>query len=217
MPSPNGQNASYTLNFRAPQVSCEEKTTNYTVSGPLSTSWIMFNSSWDRYSSLTVTKSQYYGWFPVATYDTASDGTFTFLVQSKALECKPMSAQYKLNVSYLKGIREIQYTKQDTRPLPFNDDPRYTWHWPETRDPTIDDVPVDTPEFKNWTTRASEMLTSWNAFAILDASFQSMQYTWNQTGKFSTRRANFTLPNGTQVEGNPWVSTILLNNCKSLL
>jgi hypothetical protein len=47
IPPPAGQNMSYTMTFRAPQVSCVETITNMTMQGPPGLEKTLFNASWD--------------------------------------------------------------------------------------------------------------------------------------------------------------------------
>ncbi|KAH7380144.1 hypothetical protein BKA66DRAFT_609988 [Pyrenochaeta sp. MPI-SDFR-AT-0127] len=208
MPSPEGQNSSYSLGFRAPQLSCQETITNSTVSGTLYDSRLVFNSTWNRESSLTITQTEQFGWYPMANYTSPLNATFTFPIQTKALDCNPISVQYNVDISYVKGIRDIQYTRKDPQPLNFTDMAWYTFPWSETRKANITDVPVDTPEFKAWEAKVKEDISTWNMFALLDASMPSLEYNWNQTGKFWVKKTNFTLSNGTQVEGSPWQAVV---------
>lgn len=63
-------------------------------------------------------------------------------------------------------------------------------------------VPVESPEFKKWEVTAKDVLYSWNIYALLDASMQSMKYNWTQLNTNSGNDANFTLANGTRVAGS---------------
>lgn len=61
-PSPDGQNSSYSLDFRGPQVSCETTAQNITVPGRLEDPWILFNTTWFG-AQLIVQHTEFFGWY----------------------------------------------------------------------------------------------------------------------------------------------------------
>lgn len=132
----------------------------------------------------------------------AINSTFTFLGVSKTLRCTPQVVKYHLNVSYANGLRNIEYSKLDSKPVLFPGYVSCVFPRNSTLDPNITHVPVETAKFKEWEIAAKNVLYGWNIYALLDASMQSMKYNWTQININYGSDANFILENGTQVAGN---------------
>ncbi|KAF1842004.1 uncharacterized protein K460DRAFT_409441 [Cucurbitaria berberidis CBS 394.84] len=194
------------LPFRAPQLSCQETIKKSTILDSEHTKLALFNITWDRKTSLTISQTKMLEWYPIASdvilfYSPdrypSHNSTYTILIQTELLECQPITMQYNLSISYEKGVRQLEYSKNDSKP--FHHDSNITFPWSEAGLSEFPGLNINSSEFKNWPSKVGEAIQNWNVLALLDASLQTVEYQWYRT-EFTLRPKNITLPNGTQVE-----------------
>ncbi|KAF2652967.1 hypothetical protein K491DRAFT_780657 [Lophiostoma macrostomum CBS 122681] len=203
LPAPRGENSSYHLEFRAPQLVCTESvrnTTNVTAADPRPIDTTVFSTTWNNNDSFTLSQERFLGWFfPDSTQDTVAR-----ISEVRTLSCQPQSALYDLNISYVKGVQQSSYSIKDVQPFGLEDNGCFF----------VTNPPESTPASCNTNATTGSMfavanislatlkrtLESWNEFAPLDAMLQNMQYNYSVSNTLTSLPAGeFVLENGTAV------------------
>jgi hypothetical protein len=223
MSSPEGQNSSYVLEYRIPQISCD-RTVNTTTMVYPNTSLNVFNSAWNASSDagFIITQLQEIGRVYKGTGQQSGEqgdvfvepGDFwestSFVVEKTELLCRPTSAELHLNKSYRSGVQQLEYVKSDIQPLRIQTKMEFSSNG-------------DTPEFREWTSALKREFELWNTYAVLDAALLGVVYTWNVSSVWTEGGSNVevTLSNGTKLgdKNTTWVISSAMNldtvhNCK---
>ncbi|KAF2275424.1 uncharacterized protein EI97DRAFT_434264 [Westerdykella ornata] len=205
-----GQNVSYTMQFRGPQVSCVEQVTNITQEGDFNQVAI-FNTTWDSNHTFVKSVHRYVGYFTESNHSNFVGDIFhlpdeeapkTFLaIEQTQLRCDTFSMLYNLNISYERGVQQIKYSLTDAQPLQLRK--RFFAYSKPGR---LDLPDISGKDFAQWPEVMKKLLESWSVFAIVDALLLNMKYSWiNQIGpefanNASTSIGEWKLDNGTVVK-----------------
>jgi hypothetical protein len=172
----------------------------------LSKEWTMFNSTWDTGNLLTIQQVVISGFYPSSARLRSPDAEAKHVTRTKTMVCHPIMKSNRLHVSYAEGRPRFRVEQSDLENIPFLRRNEFFYR-PEigNRDNNKSDVPVETPEFKSWTSVMNTQVRNSETFALLDASLLSLEHIWNQTTNcFVSGPQDLTLPNGTVVTGDRW-------------
>lgn len=176
LPFQQGQNATYSLSFRAPQLSCQRNVTKETVRGMNSTTDDIpgFDSQFDtrqnRTGTFRVTSWRYKG-LPVADKSVLSEfgvNPCDVEIETTTLACTPHTMLYDLRIQNVNGIQSVTYTVKDPKPLTNPDAEIWTW----TSNSTT------FPEYERFVANMNTKLESWYPYSILDVALASLGSSW---------------------------------------
>jgi hypothetical protein len=176
-PTP-AENMSYTLNFRGPQLSCE--TSFVDLSGYRSDQNDIpdtFNLKWEDSSNsrpnLTI-KSVPSGKFEQLIYDSNGPNSTYWIgpVSLSIVTCRPVSVMYEVRIAYIKGNRQISYTKND----PQSFEPELIVWFPHETTRSKLESDLQTPEGKSWVAEVKGKLEDWNTWSLLQVSLSTIEY-----------------------------------------
>lgn len=209
--APSGENASYHLEFRAPQLKCSEvvkNVTNVTVMrsihgyGFVEFNATVFSTTWNKNDSFNLVQERFLGYF--TTKLNSTHNTVGRISEFRTLSCQPQSALYNLNIFYVKGVQQSSFSIKDIKPFNLDrngcfwvfDPPDYT----AASCNTDADSGIISAAQNISLGDLKRTLESWNVFAPLDAMLQDMQYNYTiSIAPLIVPAGNFTLENGTVV------------------
>ncbi len=190
-PSPGGENSSYTLTFRGPQVSCDEKITDVTDTGVISNGSVYpFDVVWnitEQETAFSVRRllDLRVPMHVLQPFDDPFHGIgANYGGNVSMLTCELISVAYNLSVSYIKGVRQITHTEQDPRPF----QPLLSVDYNDTsvKNLSLSDGMIQQEH-------------DWDKFAFADAALGGLAMHCDPAGSHQDI-FNITLSNGTSVE-----------------
>ena len=143
----------------------------------------------------------------------ASDGTASSaIIQVNTTTCTPISATYKVNITYNRSVQVVKHTVTDPRPFEIpnsRSESNYTWTdppWPWK--PASDGMQSYPPALLVWIRKQAEYIPLYSELALLDAYLPRIRTQWNYAIYFPAMNCTepATLQNDTQVllcEGPP--------------
>lgn len=218
--APRGENASYQLEFRAPQLKCSETVKNVT-SRPLTLPFntTAFFTTWNKNDTFSLFQERYIGFF-APNFSIYHRTEILRVSEIKTLNCKPQSALFNLNISYVRGIQHASFSVKDVKPFRLEENGCFFVYGRSVFIPASCNI-----DRRGRMTAAQNIslgslkrtLESWNVFAPLDAMLRNMQYNFTIGSSVSSGSAgNFTLDNGTII-GLQRISENVVYTCKLLL
>ncbi|KAF1843229.1 uncharacterized protein K460DRAFT_407592 [Cucurbitaria berberidis CBS 394.84] len=203
-PSPAGENSSYTLEFRGPQLECDEKTIDsddpekFTKNHSLTP----FTINWVPTKNLTITHLQDLRWYPRSGQPWTGNRTVTYMGTANVLTCKPVSVLYSMDVSYLKGVRQIAYTKHDPYPLRPRTSLRFSNQSKQSSTSlgTPDNSDLVLPNLEAWNNQVKQHLDIWTEWSLMITTLRPLEFSC-ENDEFLSDSARITLRNGTEVSG----------------
>jgi hypothetical protein len=179
MPAHPGENSSYRLQFRGPQLRCE--LSKYNISIPLeyrtidttekptdALTALVFESEWDRKDlSYSVTQHNINNYTVQRT--TKNITVYQAIVNTTKQSCRSVSVLYDVEIDFPRGVQTIQHSFSDERELPkmkevFDDDESnggYPESWLV--------LPSGSQGLQNWHQKVLAALPVSNEWALLDA------------------------------------------------
>lgn len=223
LPIHTGENSTFDLQFRGPQLQCTSASYNNTFSPERDNSQTprpsfempIFESTWDWTSRLNQ-DSRDVPLYSVAKHEplnytarrTPQNITsFEILRTTTELICKPQSVLYDVKISFPRGTRTIQHTTSDVRmllPMKVYTSDEAGLSFAEV--PVYEDIvgpvaslrlPTDTQSLQNWNHRMRKLLplaTDWTLLDALVLLLQDEDYSEIKSSDLET--------------GHPWCSEI---------
>ncbi|KAF2745377.1 hypothetical protein M011DRAFT_479202 [Sporormia fimetaria CBS 119925] len=193
LPPPVAQNLSYSLQFRAPQVSCVQKIANTTIvmtrpepapRGEVSIGIHIddirfqpnvFESLWDNDHTYTLTTRRFFGYYVDAPLDYSDtnyyelvrlkDRRFFFATEETNLTCETLSVLYDVDVTYVNGRQQLGYSMSDAQPLSLG----------SNQFDVSNSGPTESGSAA-WREKLKSGLENWSVFSLADAPLRLLNY-----------------------------------------
>ncbi|KAF2679746.1 hypothetical protein K458DRAFT_393589 [Lentithecium fluviatile CBS 122367] len=229
LPVHTGENSTYRLQLRAPQLFCNTSIYNETIpliyqqdySYEYGLSALVFQSgygtsSYRNATSFNVTKSRILAYFTALNASETTED-FEAIVERNSIVCNTYTMNHDINVTYPKGVQTLEIVKSDPMPL-LRKDWNFPWsyQWNGTGDetwpfpPSRNDIKSYPQDLQEYIRNSSEALATYSNWAVLDAFNNTMSYTWYESNVQWLSYLGLkphTLENGTMVNYTTWNSS----------
>ncbi|KAH7130187.1 hypothetical protein B0J11DRAFT_430405 [Dendryphion nanum] len=195
LPINTGENSSYTMSFRAPQFSCQNKTYNATILIGKEDIYhrfprtrltpTMFRSHYNSTSGYYFLQRQWMTEFSQMGNPAQNlSDPIEMMVKVMELNCKPHSALYDVKISYLSGVEKIDHTIGDFQSLSI---PRVSWtydlndsqSWPNSKNES--NILSYPPKLQEFIQTTMKNIHIFNQVVILDTIGGLITHQWKDT------------------------------------